>query len=129
MREGLAAWETTGAQLMRPHFLALLSEGLSASSDNAAAAAVLDDALEHAGRTGECCYLAELYRLKGASLLTGAPGESEQAEARTMFRGGAPDCRESGRSIAGAARGAQSGAAALGARPAGSVAAPSFFPS
>ena len=85
MREGLAAWETTGAQLMRPHFLALLSEGLSGSSDYAAAAAVLDDALEHAGRTSECCYLAELYRLKGASLLAGAPGESAHAEARTCF--------------------------------------------
>lgn len=85
MREGLAAWETTGAQLMRPHFLGLLSEGLSGSSDNAAAAAVLDDALEHAGRTGECWYLAELYRLKGASLLTGTPGESEQAEAQRCF--------------------------------------------
>src|SRR5436190_691636 len=85
MREGLAAWESTGAQLMRPHFLALLSEGLRGSSDNAAAAAVLDDALAHSGRTGENWYLAELYRLKGASLLTGAPGESQHAEALACF--------------------------------------------
>jgi predicted ATPase len=85
MREGLSAWETTGAHLMRPHFLALLSEGLSGSTDNAAAVAVLDDALEHARRTGECWYLAELHRLKGAALLAGASDESGLAAARACF--------------------------------------------
>jgi tetratricopeptide (TPR) repeat protein len=67
IRQGLTAWHGTGAQLLRPHFLALLAEaqGHALSGDTAR---VLDDAIAAAESTGERCYEAELYRLKGEHL-------------------------------------------------------------
>ncbi len=73
MRQGLAAWQTTGAQLMRPHFLALLAEALEPTGgDNDEGLRVLEDALAIIESTGERCYQAELYRLKGERLLARA---------------------------------------------------------
>jgi predicted ATPase len=71
MRKGLTAWQTTGAQLMRPHFLALLAEGVAPAHDDEGLR-VLDEALAVAESTGERIYEAELYRLKGERLLTRA---------------------------------------------------------
>jgi predicted ATPase len=83
IRQGLAAWEKTGAQLMRPHYLGLLAEALAATGRHAAALEAIDHALEHTGRTGESCYEAELHRLKGDRLLaadlTGASDQRAQA--------------------------------------------------
>ena len=73
MRQGLAAWQTTGAQLMRPHFLALLAEALvPTGDDDDEGLLVLEDALAIIESTGERCYQAELYRLKGERLLARA---------------------------------------------------------
>jgi predicted ATPase len=69
MRQGIAAHQATGTQLLRPHFLALLSEGLTKASRLEEAMRVLDEALAIADRTGERNYQGELCRLKGELLL------------------------------------------------------------
>ena len=69
MCQGLAGHEATGANLMRPHFLALLAEGLSKTGRSEEQFEVLEKAMELAHRTGEGSYLAEIYRLKGEWLL------------------------------------------------------------
>jgi predicted ATPase len=63
----LTAWHGTGAQLLRPHFLALLAEA-QGHAQSEETARVLDDAIAAAESTGERCYEAELYRLKGEHL-------------------------------------------------------------
>jgi predicted ATPase/DNA-binding XRE family transcriptional regulator len=70
MRQGLAAWESTGAQLMRPHFLALLVEALEWTRREDPGLRLLDEALTLSEKTGEEYYRAELFRLKGERLLT-----------------------------------------------------------
>jgi predicted ATPase len=69
MLQGLAALKATGANLMRPHYLALLSEGFNRTQQVEEGLRVLEEALELAERTGEGCYQAELYRSKGEMLL------------------------------------------------------------
>jgi predicted ATPase len=70
MRQGLAAWQTTGARLMRPHFLALLAEACAPTPRDDSGLRLLDEALALCESTGECYYQSELYRLKGERLLT-----------------------------------------------------------
>jgi predicted ATPase len=77
IRRGLAAWQTTGAELMRPHFLALLVEALDAEAGHDEALRVLADAMAMTESTGERCYQAELYRLKGERLLERATDQEE----------------------------------------------------
>jgi DNA-binding winged helix-turn-helix (wHTH) protein/predicted ATPase len=108
MRQGLAAWQTTGAQLMRPHFLAMLAEALEPSSLDDEGLRILDDALAMADSSGELIYQAELYRLKGerlarATTATGLPGEPSGAstiEASASAFGAAQDCFERSLTIA-----------------------------
>jgi predicted ATPase len=72
IREGLAAWQSTGAQLMRPHFLALLAEACAPTPRDDSGLRLLDEALALSESTGERYYQSELYRLKGERLLTRA---------------------------------------------------------
>jgi predicted ATPase len=72
MRKGLADQQTTGAQLLRPYFLALLAEALEQARDIDEGLRVLDEALATADSTGERYYQAELYRLKGEQVLAQA---------------------------------------------------------
>ena len=74
MRQGLAAEQATGANLMLPHFLGLLAEGLNKPHLIDEGLRVSEEALHAAHRTRESCYLAELYRIKGELLLTQARG-------------------------------------------------------
>ena len=54
MRQGLAAWQRTGAQLMRPHFLALLAEACPPTGrKDQEGLQILDEALALAESTGE----------------------------------------------------------------------------
>jgi len=69
MREGLAAREATGTELMRPHLLAQLADALGKVRQPGEGLRVLDEALAVADRNGEQCYQAELYRLRGELLL------------------------------------------------------------
>jgi predicted ATPase len=69
IRQGLAAWQGTGAALMRPHFLALLAEALPSTAEEDGGLRALDEALALAESTGEYYYQAEVYRLRGERLL------------------------------------------------------------
>jgi predicted ATPase len=65
MRQGLAAWQATGAELRRPYNLALLAEAYGKLRRFEEGLSVLVDALAAVDKTGERFYEAELYRLKG----------------------------------------------------------------
>jgi predicted ATPase len=71
-RQGLAGWQSTGAQLMRPHFLALLAEASAPTRRDDSGLRLLDEALALSESTGERYYQSELYRLKGERLLARA---------------------------------------------------------
>ena len=69
MHQGLTAWRATGAEIMRPYFLALLAEGYGIMGQPKAGLEALAEALMLVDRTGERWYESELYRLKGELLL------------------------------------------------------------
>ncbi len=69
MRQGLAAWQATGAAIWRPYFLALLAEACVQGGQVEEGLAVLAEALAAVDKTEERLYEAELYRLKGELLL------------------------------------------------------------
>jgi predicted ATPase/DNA-binding winged helix-turn-helix (wHTH) protein len=69
MREGLAACQATGTELMHPHFSALLAGALGKSGQPEEGLRVLEEALITAYRNRDDSYLAELYRIKGELLL------------------------------------------------------------
>jgi predicted ATPase len=74
IRRGLAAYQATGTELLRPHLLGLLAEALHIAGQGKQALPVLDDALALADRNSELYYQAELYRLKGELLLMKSTG-------------------------------------------------------
>jgi DNA-binding winged helix-turn-helix (wHTH) protein/predicted ATPase len=82
MREGLAALQATGTELVRPHFLGLLAEALGLAHQPEEGLRALEEALHVAQRNGERYYEAELYRLKGEALLIQANGRSFSRAAR-----------------------------------------------
>jgi predicted ATPase len=75
MRQGLAALQATGTELVRPHFLGLLAEALGKNGQAEEGLSLLEEALAVAQRGGERYYEAELYRLKGEALLIQAAGQ------------------------------------------------------
>jgi predicted ATPase/class 3 adenylate cyclase len=87
IRQGLAAWRATGAELARPYFLALLAEAHGKMGQIEEGLTALVEALDLAHRTGECFYEVELYRLKGELLLAQenqqAKGNSQKAKIGT----------------------------------------------
>jgi predicted ATPase len=80
IKEGLVALQSTGTELVRPHFLALLAEALGAASLPGEALRVLDEAVDLVHRTQEAYYLAELHRLKGELLLKQSSNFFEHTE-------------------------------------------------
>jgi predicted ATPase len=84
MRQGLAAYQTTGAELSRPYFLALLAEAYGKVGQAEEGLTILAEALAVTNKTGERFYEAELHRLKGELVL--ALSAENQAEAETCFR-------------------------------------------
>ncbi len=86
IREGLAAWKETGAELMRPHFLALLAEAYAAIDQRDEALCLLDEALKLADATGEGMYEAEVCRLKGELLLAGGRKRADVQGAEACFQ-------------------------------------------
>jgi len=77
MRQGLAAWRATGAELGRPGFLSPLVElhwRLGQTKEGLSAVA---EGLEVVERYGEHLWEAELHRLKGELLLTQTEDEAE----------------------------------------------------
>ena len=66
IRQGLMAFRATGAETLRPYFLALLAEAYGAMGQPEAGLTVLAEALTLADKTGERWWEPEIYRLKGA---------------------------------------------------------------
>jgi predicted ATPase len=69
IRQGMVAWQATGAEFWRPHILALLAEAYAKVGQAEDGLNMLTEALEVADKTGERSYEAELYRLKGTLTL------------------------------------------------------------
>ncbi len=65
IRQGMAAWRATGAEVGCTHFLALLVEVYGKAGQIKDGINVLGEALALVEKTGERFYEAELYRLKG----------------------------------------------------------------
>ena len=65
IRQGLAAYRATGAELWRSRHLALLAEAYGKAEQAEEGLTALAEALDAVDRTGERMYEAELYRLKG----------------------------------------------------------------
>jgi predicted ATPase len=68
--QGLAAYQTTGAELWQPYFLALLAEAYGKVGQTEKGLSVLTEALTMVNKNGERWWEAELYRLNGELLLT-----------------------------------------------------------
>jgi len=83
MQQGLADWRATGAEFIRPYYLALLAEGYARLGQTAEGLGALTEALALVQRTGERMYEAELHRLTGECLLAqeGTRQKAEEAEA------------------------------------------------
>ena len=88
-RQSMDAWRATGAELQRPHYLALLAEAYGKGEQVEEGVHELVEALAIVDKTGARQYEAELYRLKGELTLqkfqvsssTQPPTPSPQAEA------------------------------------------------
>jgi class 3 adenylate cyclase len=65
IRQGLVAYQATGAELFRPYFLALLAETYGKMGQCEEGLTLLTEALAAADKNGERFYEAEVYRLKG----------------------------------------------------------------
>jgi predicted ATPase len=74
--QGLAARRTTGAELKRPYYLALLAEAYGKAGQVEEGLRVLAEACRLVHTTGERRAEAELYRLKGELLLKQVAGRS-----------------------------------------------------
>jgi predicted ATPase len=83
LRQGLIAYRATGAENLRPYFLALLAEAQGIIGEPEEGLTALAEALTLAESTGERWYEAELHRLKGVLLLQ--QNSANQAEAEACF--------------------------------------------
>lgn len=79
MRQGLHAYEATGAGLWRTRFLALLAEAHGRAGQAEAGLKTLAEAMAMVERTQERAYEAELHRLQGELMLLQPGREGEQA--------------------------------------------------
>jgi predicted ATPase len=84
MRQGMTAWQATGAEVDRPYYLVLLAEGYGKAAQAEAGLHVLAEALTVVDAIEERYYEAELYRLQGVLLL--ACSTEHDTEAETCFR-------------------------------------------
>src|SRR5262249_55803537 len=84
IHQGLRAFRATGAEISRPHWLALLAEGHGTRGQPEAGLMALAEALTLTDTTGERWYEPELHRLKGELLLQ--QKFDNQAEAETCFQ-------------------------------------------
>jgi predicted ATPase len=81
MRQGLSAYEATGAAVFRPYYLAFLAEAYGQVGQTGEGLTLLDEALAAVHKTGERFCEAELYRLKGELLLVCSAENHGEAEA------------------------------------------------
>jgi predicted ATPase len=85
IRQGLVAFQATGAAWWQPYFLALLAEAYGTARQTEEALDVLTEALTTVQKTGERLYEAELQRLSGELLLTQGCAEHKWEEAEQRF--------------------------------------------
>jgi predicted ATPase len=78
LRCGSSAYRATGAELLMPHYIALLAGACEIAGQVEEAVTLLDDALEIVERIGERWFTAELNRRKGQLLLR--QGHAKAAE-------------------------------------------------
>jgi class 3 adenylate cyclase/predicted ATPase len=83
IRQGLADYRATGAELFSPYFLALLADAYGRADQASAGLIFLADALGGVERTGVRWIEAELHRLRGELRL--ALPEPDQPEAEACF--------------------------------------------
>jgi predicted ATPase len=81
MRQGLAAYQATGAEVFRPYYLAFLAEAHGNVGQAEEGLTLLAEALASVHKTGERIYEAELFRLKGELLLAVSTDCDAEAEA------------------------------------------------
>lgn len=81
MEQGLAAFQATGAGIVRPFFLALLAEALGRVDRHQEALECLSQAWEQTEQGGERWHEAELHRIRGDLLATAPVAEGAQAQA------------------------------------------------
>ncbi|HEV8718494.1 MAG TPA: adenylate/guanylate cyclase domain-containing protein [Candidatus Binatia bacterium] len=80
IRRGLAALQDTGAEVVRPYYLALLAEAYGKVGQTVEGLSALTEALEAVNNNrGARFYEAELYRLKGELTLQSKPSQGESA--------------------------------------------------
>jgi predicted ATPase len=84
MRQGLVAYQATGAAVFRPYYLASLAEAYGKVGQAGEGLALLGEALAAVHKTGERFCEAELYRLKGELLLVCSA--ENHGEAETCFQ-------------------------------------------
>ena len=83
IQQGMAAWRATGAEALRPYYLALLAEASGKSGQVEEGLHLLAEARAVAKDTGECRWDAELHRLIGVLRL--ARLRADHAEAESCF--------------------------------------------
>src|SRR5438477_8087172 len=81
IRRGLVAYRATGAEIERPHWLALMAEACMRSGRMEEGFRIVGEALEHSTQTGIEYYDSELHRLEGELRLRLDPVDAQQAEA------------------------------------------------
>jgi predicted ATPase len=81
VRQGLAAWQATGAGIARTYYLALLAEAHRKAGQIEEGLAALAEALTVVDKSGERFYEAELYRLKG-ELLLAQEGKNQKSKGK-----------------------------------------------
>jgi predicted ATPase len=81
MRQGLAAYRATGAELLRPYFLTLLAEAYGRVGQTAEGLRGLTEALALVYSNGARFYEAELHRLKGDLLWAHAAEDDAAVQA------------------------------------------------
>jgi predicted ATPase len=81
VRQGLAAYRATGAEVAQSYWLALLAEAYMEGGHAEEGLKILAEALAAVRQHGERFYEAELCRLRGEPLLTGSAAQHAEAEA------------------------------------------------
>ena len=84
IRQGLTAYRATGAELFRPHYLALLAEAYQKNGQVEEGLVTVAEALAFVDRTEERFYEAELWRIKGE--LTAGAGKSKVKSQRAKVK-------------------------------------------
>jgi predicted ATPase len=98
LRQGLALYRATGAELNLPFYLALLVEAHARIEQGQKGLCVLNEALALVNKNDECFYEAELYRLKGVLVLASSMDDHSEAEA-CFHQALAIACRQEAKSL------------------------------